>query len=64
MSRRLTFRDAKPADVPAIAGAFCEKCGFIERGRVVYKGNPLVYYELRLDRGASGGDGELTRART
>lgn len=32
------------------AGAFYEKCGFNERGRVVYKGNPLVYYELLLDR--------------
>jgi hypothetical protein len=32
-------------DAPAGAGAFYARCGFSERGRVVYKGNPLVYYE-------------------
>jgi GNAT superfamily N-acetyltransferase len=35
-------------DAEAGAGAFYDKCGFIERGRVVYKGDPLVYYELVL----------------
>jgi GNAT superfamily N-acetyltransferase len=35
-------------DAVAGAGTFYTKCGFTERGRVVYKGNPLVYYELRL----------------
>jgi GNAT superfamily N-acetyltransferase len=36
-------------DGVAGAGAFYERCGFSERGRVVYKGTPLVYYELVLD---------------
>ena len=35
-------------DAEAGAGLFYAKCGFRERGRVVYKGNPLVYYELLL----------------
>jgi GNAT superfamily N-acetyltransferase len=35
-------------DAPAGAGAFYAKCGFIERGRVRYKGTPLVYFELVL----------------
>ena len=35
-------------DSPAGAGDFYVKCGFKERGRVVYKGDPLVYYELLL----------------
>jgi GNAT superfamily N-acetyltransferase len=36
-------------DGAAGAGAFYEKCGFAERGRVVYKGTPLVYYERLLE---------------
>lgn len=62
---RLALEDARcvaaewPADAirldaydhAAGAGPFYEKCGFTERGRVVYKGDPLVYYELLL-----GGD--------
>jgi GNAT superfamily N-acetyltransferase len=35
-------------DAPAGAGAFYARCGFHQRGHVVYKGNPLVYYELLL----------------
>lgn len=35
-------------DASAGAGPFYAKCGFAERGRVVYKGNPLVYFELLL----------------
>ena len=35
-------------DAEAGAGPFYAKCGFEERGRVVYKGNPLIYYELLL----------------
>jgi len=35
-------------DHEAGAGQFYLKCGFRERGRVVYKGNPLAYYELLL----------------
>jgi len=35
-------------DADAGAGAFYAKCGFLERGRVVYKEDPLVYYELLL----------------
>ena len=45
-------------DHEAGAGPFYVKCGFVkcgfeERGRVVYKGDPLVYYELLLP--VSGG---------
>lgn len=35
-------------DAPAGGGGFYGRCGYEERGRVVYKGNPLVYYELLL----------------
>jgi GNAT superfamily N-acetyltransferase len=35
-------------DHAAGAGPFYLKCGFRECGRVVYKGDPLVYYELLL----------------
>ena len=59
---RLAIEDARdvarswPADAirldayDALAGAaeFYVKCGFRERGRVVYRGDPLVYYELLL----------------
>lgn len=37
-------------DANAGSGRFYARCGFQERGRVVYKGNPLVYYELLLER--------------
>ena len=36
-------------DSPAGAGDFYTKCGFRERGRVVYRGDPLIYYELLLE---------------
>jgi RimJ/RimL family protein N-acetyltransferase len=35
-------------DAVAGAGSFYAKCGFQERGHVVYKGDPLVYYESLL----------------
>jgi len=35
-------------DHPSGAGAFYEKCGFREVGRVVYRAVPLIYYELLL----------------
>lgn len=35
-------------DAQAGAGGFYARCGFEERGRVVYKGVPLVYYELLI----------------
>lgn len=35
-------------DAEAGAGAFYEQCGFRRRGRVVYKNDPLLYYELLL----------------
>ena len=38
-------------DAEAGAGAFYEKCGYEERARVVYKGDPLIYYELLIERG-------------
>ena len=38
-------------DASAGAGGFYARCGFTERGRVVYKGSPLIYYEhLSLER--------------
>lgn len=39
-------------DAPAGAGEFYEHCGFTERGRVVYKGDRLRYYEIVLVEGA------------
>lgn len=38
-------------DAPAGAGEFYRRCGFVERGRVVYRGTPLVYYEQVLPAG-------------
>ena len=38
-------------DAVAGAGAFYATCGFTERGRVTYKGTPLVYFELLLGSG-------------
>lgn len=35
-------------DAKAGAGGFYARCGYAERGHVVYKGNPLVYYELLI----------------
>jgi GNAT superfamily N-acetyltransferase len=36
-------------DAAAGAGEFYATCGFEQRGRVRYKDDPLVYYELLLD---------------
>jgi GNAT superfamily N-acetyltransferase len=36
-------------DSPAGAGDFYIKCGFSERGHVLYRADPLVYYELLLE---------------
>ena len=38
-------------DAEAGAGSFYAKCGFTERGRVVYRKVPLVYYERLLPHG-------------
>jgi GNAT superfamily N-acetyltransferase len=35
-------------DADAGAGGFYAKCGYEERGRVVYKGDPLIYFERKL----------------
>jgi ribosomal protein S18 acetylase RimI-like enzyme len=35
-------------DANAGAGGFYARCGFTERGRMVYKDNPLIYYERLL----------------
>ncbi len=35
-------------DAEAGAGPFYERCGYTGRGRVVYRDDPLVYYELLL----------------
>lgn len=40
-------------DAPAGAGPFYGRCGYTERGCVVYRGTPLVYYELLLTRRAA-----------
>lgn len=59
---RLALEDARaiaaawPADAirldayhaAAGAGAFYAKCGFRERGRITYRKDPLIYYELLL----------------
>ena len=41
-------------DASAGAGGFYARCGFTERGQVVYKGDPLVYYERLLRQVAPG----------
>ncbi len=51
-----TVGEAWPADAirldaynaEAGAGGFYARCEFTERGRVAYKGTPLVYYERLL----------------
>ena len=35
-------------DAPAGAGGFYAACGYAERGRVSYRGTPLIYYERVL----------------
>lgn len=35
-------------DADAGAGRFYEKCGYVERGRVVFRSVPLIYYEVVL----------------
>jgi GNAT superfamily N-acetyltransferase len=40
------FLDAYNA--PAGAGDFYRKCGFEEVGRVIYRGTPLIYFQLLL----------------
>jgi GNAT superfamily N-acetyltransferase len=35
-------------DAKAGAGGFYARCGMTERGRVSYKGTPLIYYESVL----------------
>jgi GNAT superfamily N-acetyltransferase len=35
-------------DAEAGAGSFYARCGFTQRGRASYRGQPLVYYELLL----------------
>jgi hypothetical protein len=32
-------------DAPAGAGGFYARCGYRERGRVTYRGVPLIYFE-------------------
>jgi GNAT superfamily N-acetyltransferase len=56
MAEAASVARAWPADAirldayegPAGAGAFYAKCGLTEVGRVVYRGVPLVYFELLL----------------
>ena len=50
---RLEFRDAAAHAIrldayagAAGAGEFYARCGYALRGRVVYRGNPLRYYEM------------------
>jgi GNAT superfamily N-acetyltransferase len=35
-------------DLPGGAGEFYARCGYREMGRVIYRGAPLIYYELLL----------------
>jgi len=35
-------------DTAAGAGEFYRKCGFEEVGRVIYRGTPLIYYQMLL----------------
>lgn len=35
-------------DAPAGAGEFYRKCGYVARGRVTYRGTPLVYFEYLI----------------
>ena len=35
-------------DAKAGAGGFYRKCGFEEVGRVIYRGTPLIYYQMLL----------------
>jgi GNAT superfamily N-acetyltransferase len=35
-------------DLPGGGGEFYAKCGYREKGRVTYRGAPLIYYELLL----------------
>ena len=44
-------------DATAGAGGFYARCGYAERGRVVYRDTPLVYYELLLHGGRELVDG-------
>jgi hypothetical protein len=54
--RRVHIAEEWPADAVRLdaydanagAGRFYARCGFTERGRVVYKGDPLVYFERLL----------------
>jgi len=46
-------------DAPAGAGDFYARCGFREVGRVSYRGNPLVYFEMMLE----GSTGNVADAR-
>ena len=41
-------------DAEAGAGLFYAKCGFQERGRVIYRSTPLVYYELLVQSSDTG----------
>lgn len=58
LQKALDVADAWPADsicldaydAEAGAGDFYRKCGFREVGRVVYRGVPLIYFELLLGR--------------
>ena len=36
-------------DVPAGAGPFYAKCGFVEVARAEYRAAPLIYYEMQLN---------------
>lgn len=44
-------------DAPAGAGGFYARCGYTEVRRALYRGNPLVYLERRLDRPPSAETG-------
>jgi GNAT superfamily N-acetyltransferase len=47
---------------PAGAGGFYAKCGFEERGRVIYRGTPLIYFEWLVPKTASSDPSKRKRA--
>jgi predicted GNAT family N-acyltransferase len=51
-------------DAEAGAGFFYARCGFAERGRVVYRRTPLVYYECLLTNAGESASFDVTTKRT
>lgn len=50
-------------DADAGAGGFYVRCGYTEVGRKTYRGNPLIYFEQRLDSSGSARESGFPAAR-